>query len=204
MASISINEPAVREEALRIFQQRQEAERRAALDRQRATERALADQAVRERELRLQREAEEIEARRRAEAAIIAAQARAEKEAHEAAVASYLAELEARSPQEKLMAEMESLRDQLSRRLGTLESSSSALHSDYTSYKSTSPWNSGLDEIKGMIRSLDAKLEREVAARAASDAAAQARLVKCEQALMKIIGCAAGVSQHFPHFPHRI
>jgi hypothetical protein len=162
-ASINVNESAVRDEAVRIFRQRQEKERREALERQRATERALADQAARERELRLQREAEEIEVRRRAEASLIAAQAKAEKEAHEAAVAAYLEELEGRSPQEKLMAELESLRDQLTDRVVALDTSYTSLRRDYTSYKSATPWSSGLDEIKGMIRALDARFTKETA-----------------------------------------
>jgi len=161
-STIKINEAAAMEEATRLFRMKQEAERQAARQRELAKQHEMAELSAREREMRLQREAEEIEARRRAEEAIIAAKARAEKEAYDAAVAAHLVALEARSPEEKMMAELEALRNQLEHKLSFLDSGYQSLTQKHVRFEESCPWKSGLDEIKGLITGLDKKFTQEV------------------------------------------
>jgi hypothetical protein len=161
-STITINEAAAMEEANRLFRMKQEAERQAARQRELAKQHERAELDAREREMRLQREAEEIEARRRAEEAIIAAKARAQKEAYDAAVAAHLAALEARSPEEKMMAELEALRNQLEHKLSFLDSGYQTLTQKHVRFEESCPWKSGLDEIKGLISGLDKKFTQEV------------------------------------------
>lgn len=162
MATISVDEIAAREEAECLFRMKQETERQAAREREMAKQRQLAELAAREREMRLQREADEIEARRRAEEAIIAAKARAEKEAYDAAVAAHLAALEARSPEEKMMAELEALRNQLEAKLSFLDTGYTTLSQKHVTFEQSCPWRSELNEIKGLIAGLDKKFTQEI------------------------------------------
>jgi DNA repair exonuclease SbcCD ATPase subunit len=161
-----ISETAVQLEARRRVSEEQNAARATALkaQQQRETEKIRLIEA--QREDRVRREAEQIQARLRAEEAEREARRLAEQEAFEKAVSEQVASLKGRPLEERMLAEVEELRHIVS----TLSSQlSSTLQTPPPSYGldslqskiaslSTSPWNSGIEQLKAQLGQISSQI----------------------------------------------
>jgi hypothetical protein len=164
--SSCISETAVQLEARRRVSEEQNAVRAAALKAQQQREAEKIRLIEAQREDRVRREAEQIQARLRAEEAEREARRLAEQEAFEKAVSEQVASLKGRPLEERMLAEVEELRHIVS----TLSSQlSSTLQTPPPSYGldslqskiaslSTSPWNSGIEQLKAQLVQISSQI----------------------------------------------
>lgn len=156
---------AIQIEALRRFNEEKRAEREAALQRKLAEEEALQKLRNAEAAARIKAMEEEEIARQLAAERIRQARIKAEQEEHEKAVQEQLARMRARPVQEQLVAEVEELRLMVASLTTEMNTAKATPPPTYIAAVATaSPWSSGLEELKTLIKSSSQDLTNRIAA----------------------------------------